>query len=277
MRFFLSPPQFLFACLIKSFRSLFLTGGLFLTACVSPSPPAASAPLGRQDLVSGRPDASAVFYREVFGWSVAPRGTASYREWHTEDGQTVGGLVAFPDAGDAAVWLTTLDVENLQQTVATVIAQGGALLHGPVTVRGGARTAVIADPDGGRLQLREGARQPVQSVWIWHELLTRDPAAAATWYGAVFGFTSGDAASERILLFRGESPVAGISPNPFVDQESQWIPVLGIHELSPLLAAIPRHGGEVIHVSTDTNRRVALVADPQHAPLLLQEIGEVTP
>lgn len=258
--------------------SLFiLTAVLLLTACVSPPPPPASSPLGRQDLVSGRPKASAEFYREVFGWTVTPQGTPSYSEFQTEDGLTVGGLVAFPDAGDAAVWLTTLDVEDLHQTVAKVIAEGGSLLHGPVSVRGGAQTAVIADADGARLQLRQGAAAAVQSVWIWHELLTQNPAAAALWYGAVFGFTSETTASERILLFQEESPVAGLSLNPFVEEAPQWIPVLGVDDLSSLLSAIPRHGGEVIQVSNDPARRIALIADPQNAPLLLQQTGEVAP
>lgn len=260
---------------VQFFSSILLGAVLVLNGCAT-APPSASAPMGRQDLVSGRPKASLNFYQEVFGWSVRRKGPDGYWEFATADGRSASGLVSFPDAGDSAIWLTSLDVESLDGALAKVDAQGGSLLHGPVTVRGKVRTAVIQAPDGARLQLREAAGGDSPGVWIWHELVTADVAAAAGWYVRVFGF-SAEAAADRVLLLRGGIPVAGLSSNPFEDEPAQWIPVLGVENLDTGLAAIPTHGGRVLQVSEDPERPVALVADPQHAPLFLQEIGEAGP
>lgn len=258
---------------MRSSFLLFLLGALVLAGCAtSPS----SAPLGRQDLVSGRPAASLDFYREVFGWRAAGK---SYGYWQLTgaDGRPVGGLVTMPNAGEAAVWLTTLDVEDLDTTLARIEGEGGTVIHGPVAVAGGARTAVITGPDGERLQVREGSSGGGEGPWVWHELVTRDVGAAATWYGRVFGFDIERAeGAERVLLQRGETAVAAVSPNPFEEAASQWIPVLGVRELSPVLRAISAQGGQVLKSSSEPGRRIALVTDPQNAPFLLQETGEAS-
>lgn len=256
---------------MKTSQAFFIAAlALFLSACISSPPASAPAPMGGMDLISGRPEAAVTFYGEVFGWSAVRRGSGGFREWTTADGRSVGGLVSFPDAGDFAVWLTSLHVESLDKALTKVNAQGGTLLHGPVTVRGGVRTAVIQAPDGARFQLREAADGESAGVWVWHELLTADVAAAAEWYAHVFGFSM-DAAADRVLLLRGGIPVAGVSPNPFEGENNQWIPVLGVADLDALLAAIPLHDGRILRVSEDPERRIALVVDPQHAPLLLQQ------
>jgi predicted enzyme related to lactoylglutathione lyase len=228
-------------------------------------------------LVSGHPDASLDFYREVFGWSAASK---PYGYWQLTgaDGRPVGGVISMPNAGAAAVWLTTLDVKDLDATLSRVEDEGGVLLHGPVPVAGGARTAVIAGPDGARLQVREGSSGGGDGPWVWHELATRDVGAAANWYGRVFGFETERAdGTERIWLQRGEKAVAAVSPNPFEEADGQWIPVLGVRELSAVLRAISLHGGQVLKSSAEPGRRIALVTDPQNAPFLLQETGEASP
>jgi predicted enzyme related to lactoylglutathione lyase len=251
-----------------------LLAALVFTGCAtSPS----SAPLGRQDLVSGRPAASLDFYREVFGWTAAAK-PYGYWELTGADGRPVGGLISLPKAGEAASWLTTLDVDHLDATLSRVEAEGGNVIHGPVPVAGGARTAVISGPDGARLQVREGSSGGREGPWVWHELVTRDVGTAATWYRKVFGFeTEPVDDTERMLLLLEGKAVAAVSPNPFEEADAQWIPVLEVRGLSTVLDAITAQGGQVLKHSTDTGRSIALVADPHNAPFLLQETGEGSP
>jgi len=268
----------------SSLRTTLLVAGLgILTGCAtssSSSSPSAdhSTSLGRQDLVSGRPHASMLFYQEAFGWSAARKGAEGYWEVSTTDGQAVGGVISLPKLGNRAGWLTTVDVADLDDVLEKVKENGGAVEHGPVTVYGNIRTAVVTDPQNARLQLRESSTPGTSGPWIWHELVTEDIPATAEWYETVLGFKTQPAEdSERIMLLHEDKPVAAISPNPFEGEPNQWIPVLGVADMDAQLKAVLNHGGQVLTMSDAEGRKIALVADPQNAPFLLQQTEETQP
>ncbi|GEM_PF-6892726 len=230
------------------------------------------------DLVSGRAHASMLFYQKAFGWEAKRKGTEGYWEVATDSGEAVGGVISLPSLGDSAGWLTTVDVPNLDETLASVKEHGGELTHGPVTVYGNIRTAVIADPEGAKLQLRESSPTGNSGPWVWFELVTENVADTAGWYAKVFGFTTQPTeGSERVMLLHEDQPVAAVSPNPFQGEANQWIPVLGIQDMETQLKAVLEHGGEVLTMSDAEGKNIALVADPQNAPFLLQQIEETQP
>lgn len=228
-------------------------------------------------MITGQPQQALTFYGAVFDWTATRKGSEAYWEWTTSGGVPVGGLITLPDAGEGALWLTTVFVQDLSGTLVKVTENAGTVLHGPVSVRGG-RTAVIQAPDGSRLQLRESGASGRTEPWIWLELFSGNPADSAAWLQNVFSLETRNAESgDRIFLLAEGEPVAAVSSGPFEDAPAQWVPVLGVENLGATVFLLLERGGKVLKSSEDSERRVALVSDPQNALLLLQQTRGNTP
>jgi predicted enzyme related to lactoylglutathione lyase len=123
---------------------------------------------------------------------------------------------------------------------------------------------------------------PVLGQFLWHELLTTDPAAGAGFYSKVFGWNArpweGDA--DYTMLTHGNGPVGGarvVGRDPLADKVGlHWLTYVGVPDLSAALAAVEAKGGRVIHPATGLSSdggRYAVIADPQGATIGLYEPG----
>jgi len=248
----------------------------------SSSPVSGDSPIAQHLLLSRQPSGSASFLRDVFDWNVEE--VARNQFWQVRDagGRIVAGLVAVDTPSDgsaAAIWLISVLCPDFDATLERVAANGGSIQHGPVVVRGGIRTAVVADPEGAVFQIQDGdtgAGVNGESPWIWHVLGADSPKAAADWYAAVLGMDvkAGDQ-ENRYELTRDGVALAGVSENLLVDAPSQWIPVLRVGNLADVLQRVNAAGGDVLLTAED-DVNVALIADALNAPILLQEV-EVAP
>ena len=119
--------------------------------------------------------------------------------------------------------------------------------------------------------------------FIWYELMTPDPDAAATFYGAVVGWTvaahsdpaagaqdyrmigrSDGAMAGGVLKLTGEMIAGGARP--------VWLGYLHTADVDSTIAAIERDGGTVQMAASDLPvGRIAMVADPQGAPIYLMK------
>ena len=103
-------------------------------------------------LLAQDPRAAGDFYRQVFGYEVAPDArTGSKNELLFSTGAlNRGGVSALPDRADAKLgWLGVIRVANLDETLARVPTLGGKVIVAPHGAAFGSRFAVIADPTGG--------------------------------------------------------------------------------------------------------------------------------
>jgi uncharacterized protein len=174
------------------------------------------------ELTSGDPAAVRAFYGELLGWrfeNVDP-GDA--------DGAVVCALGDLPVAvieragdGQPSKWTSYLYVDDIEQTLGRVIAEGGKLVRGPHASAGGRRVATFADPAGAVLGLfeLEAARPSVVSepgALIWGELITDDVEASAAFYRAVFGWelSSPEGALNRREWLVGGERIGGLLPRP---------------------------------------------------------------
>ena len=117
--------------------------------------------------------------------------------------------------------------------------------------------------------------------FIWYELMTPDPDAAATFYGAVVGWTVSGAADPAAggidyrMLGRDDGGFAGGMLRLNDDMVAHgarpmWVPYLYAPEVDASLAAIEGEGGKVAMPATDLPvGRVAMVIDPQGVPVYL--------
>jgi predicted enzyme related to lactoylglutathione lyase len=122
----------------------------------------------------------------------------------------------------------------------------------------------------------------VLGQYLWHELLTTDPAAGAGFYSKVFGWKAQpfEGHADYTMLAHEKGPVGGarvVGKDSLADTAGpNWLTYVGVPDLAAALATAATHGGKVIHPVTElpsNGGRYAVIADPQGATIGLFEPG----
>lgn len=155
------------------------------------------------ELMTRDADRAAAFYGAVVGWTVgaAPSGGPDYRMIVAPDGNA-GGMLQLDEAmlaaGAGPGWLAYFGVDDVDASVAGIVAEGGKLLVPAWDAAGVGRIAMVTDPQGIPFYLMRGATEGATSTVYqrhgighvgWHELLTPDAEAALGFYHRQFGLT----------------------------------------------------------------------------------------
>jgi len=113
-------------------------------------------------------------------------------------------------------------------------------------------------------------------AFSWNELTTPDPAAAAQFYGQLFGWTSQDMGAEMdhyLSVNLGETAVGGImSPPPGTEgMPPHWGAYVTVDNVDQVLEKAAALGGKVLVPPLDVPGigRMAVMQDPQGAVLSL--------
>lgn len=113
----------------------------------------------------------------------------------------------------------------------------------------------------------------------WVDLGTPDPAGAAAFYGALFGWEvkdqGPDAGGYRMAFLRGK-PVAGIGPQQQPDVPPWWTSYLTVSDADATAKVVREAGGQVFMEPTDvlTAGRMAVFADPTGAVFAVWQPGD---
>ncbi len=111
------------------------------------------------DLLTPDVEASAAFYRELFGWEVTGIAGAEGRYWSVDNGGVKnGGLMPMPPGGHPA-WNLYFAVADTEATMARAGELGGQVVMGPMEVPGG-RFAIIRDPHDAVFSVLDGELDP---------------------------------------------------------------------------------------------------------------------
>lgn len=107
--------------------------------------------------------------------------------------------------------------------------------------------------------------------FIWYELISPDPDAAARFYGDVVGWRSrsaGMAGMDYRLFSIDGVDVAGLMAGPSADMRPGWVGYIGVDDVDAAVARITAAGGAVHMPAVDVDGvgRMAMVADPQGVP-----------
>ncbi|MGA2760104.1 MAG: VOC family protein [Candidatus Cybelea sp.] len=115
------------------------------------------------EIHSADPDAAAKFYSSIFGWKIFKwDGPVEYWLVQTGDGPGIdGGIVRrqgdVPATGAAVnAYVCTIGVESLDETLASILANGGEIAVSKHEIPGIGTLAYVKDPDGNIF----GALQP---------------------------------------------------------------------------------------------------------------------
>lgn len=116
--------------------------------------------------------------------------------------------------------------------------------------------------------------------FIWYELLTSAPDAAATFYGAVLGWTvadSGQAGMDyRIINMQGSAVGGLMALPPGTDRNRMqpcWLGYVSVVDVDASVAGFIAAGGAVHMPATEIEGvgRIAMVADPQGAAVYIMK------
>jgi uncharacterized protein len=223
---------------------------------------------------------AAAFYAGLFGWEVEDQGEhAGHYHLFRRRGLEVAGLGPVQGEGMAPVWTTYLAVDDVDAACARASSAGGAVVMGPVDVLDAGRMAVAIDPAGAAVSFWQAGRTIGSRLVnepgapVWHELVTRDAAAAEPFYAAVLGWTyrpMDPVAPERYHLFEvAGRAVGGIVPasgDSTGDVPSRWIVYFMVDDTDTAVARARMLGGTAAVEPFDTPAgRAAVLVDPTGA------------
>jgi len=185
------------------------------------------------DLMTTDTKAAAKFYGDVVGWTTQDGGSPDMAYTLFNLGQRgVAGLMPIPeDARKASVppcWMGYILVDDVDDMAKRIVAEGGKLHRGPITVPGIIRFAVVADPQGAGFLIATPISQEVPpplppgapGTVGWHELCALDGKSAFTFYEKLFGWTKdqttdmGPAGIYQLFKTGGEYAMGGVMTKP---------------------------------------------------------------
>ena len=238
------------------------------------------------DLATPDPAASKEFYAALFGWEYDDQPTdqpGSDYVMARRDGHAAAGMMQLSDqmaaSGMPPVWTTYVSVSDIDATVAAVGPAGGTVLQPPMDVMDAGRMAVLSDPTGAVIALWQAEDHIGAEVvnehgaLSWNELITPDPAAAATFYGSVLGWRSETApmpTGEYTVFFvdgGNESGIAGAMAPPMPAMPAHWGVYFQVDDVRATIETAEDLGAQVLLEPTPIQGvgTLAAVTDPQGA------------
>ncbi len=230
------------------------------------------------------------FYRDLLGWTFERHDTpmtpgGAYYVAKAGEAEVGGMMTAGPEQHDTPMWTVFFNVADVDETVGTIAQAGGAVLEPPFDIPD-ARIAVVADPTGGMFALSTGL-EPT-GAWLsgtpgsvcWVELLTRDPAAAESFYATVFGWKADteDVEGTRYTTFTlHDELVAGamLMPDemPAEAPEAFWSFYFAVGDCEAAEQRAAALGGTIVRPTAEigTGDAFAVVSDPTGATFQLMK------
>lgn len=247
----------------------------------------AGAPLGRfcwPEANVKDPAAAKTFYTALFGWGVRQDPDGGYAEWQV-GGKSLGGLITLgaprEKLGIPSHWTAYVAVASADETAAKVKECGGQVLHGPFSMEGVGRFAVVQDPTGASFSLYQSARPVPETppsgpgTMCWNELMTRDPAKAAAFYEGVFGWTKqvmpmGPPVGDYVIFRHGGAMAGGMmdaSGPMFAEVPPHWLVYFAVEDCDATAAKAAELGATLCSPPTDIPGvgRFSVIRDPQGA------------
>jgi hypothetical protein len=231
------------------------------------------------DLGTPDPEAATAFYGPLFGWTFDPgenpEETGGYLS-AMKDGRPAGGVMRLMQEGQPPAWSSYLSVEDADAALAAVEANGGSVAVPAMDILDIGRMGFFVDPTGAFC----GVWQPKTfhgagvvnepGAFAWNELETRDPDAAKTFYGAVFGWTYEDHEMGEMGTYTewklGDASVGGMANvTGRVPDEvpAHWMVYFGVEDADAAVDQIKASGGQVHFGPVDIPAgRFAMAADP---------------
>jgi predicted enzyme related to lactoylglutathione lyase len=218
------------------------------------------------------------FYGTVFGWTFESAGP-EYGGYinAAKDGRPVAGLMANrPELQSPDNWATYFHTHDIAATMSAVTGAGGSTCLDIMEVPAKGYMSLATDPSSAFF----GLWQPLEHHGfevigeagspVWHQLTTRDFAAAVDFYREVLGWrteqiSDTDEFRYTTALF-GEQQLLGVMDGAAFLPDgvpSSWTTFFGAEDVDRTLRVITDNGGAVVRGAEDTPYgRLAAASDP---------------
>ena len=171
------------------------------------------------DLATPDVEAAKKYYGQIFGWDYFDTGPDfGHYNFALAQGRTAVGLGPMqPGAQMPSAWTIYFATDDAAADTARVKALGGQVIVDPMTIGDSGVMAICVDPTGAVFGLWQTVNMIGASVenehgaMAWHEVNTRDSAAACKFYGELFNLTALKMEGmEYFTMHRGEQMVCGV-------------------------------------------------------------------
>jgi predicted enzyme related to lactoylglutathione lyase len=247
------------------------------------------------DLMTSDVDGAKRFYGELLGWKFDKgKGGGPYEHIVAGD-QMIGGMMKLDEKqkGTPPHWLGYVGVEDVDKAVASVQSSGGKVYAPKMTMPDVGAFAVVGDAQGAAFApFRDAGKHPLSPetdaphanyTFCWDELLTNDPAAAAKFYGKVFGWGAetmeipGMPGGYTLLKRTGIKDAKGADKNaggimqspPGAKHPPFWLLYVAVPDADATAERVKRLGGQVMMPPMDIPNvgRFFPAMDPQNAAI----------
>jgi predicted enzyme related to lactoylglutathione lyase len=241
------------------------------------------------DLMTTDPEAAKAFYTAVVGWGTTTwDGPAPYTMW-TAGGTPLGGSMRLPEEavaqGAKPHWLAYVAVPDVDATMARAKELGATIMVQPTDIPSTGRYAVFADPQGAILGVfkseKEGpapAGEPAVGEFSWHELTTKDHAAAFAFYSDLFGWekmAEHDMGPMGIYLLYGRNgrQLGGMFSSS--EYPTAWLHYARVEDVHRAAETIREKGGQIANGPMEVPGGDWIVAgiDPQGGMFAVHQKG----
>lgn len=219
------------------------------------------------------------YYGQLFNWTFEQRGR--YTIVSLNDKRIGGILDIKPNTQDrnAARWISSLSVSDVDQATSVVLANGGKVHKGPENIDDRGRVSLVSDPQGAQLSLihremGDPSDGPIaDGSWLWHELWTNNPNDSVAFYQELAGYTAVEELDSYFILIAEDKWRAGIRNLFNHALKQRWVPVIKVNDITAISVLAKQLGGKVIiePENLDYSDQVALLADPSGALFMIQE------
>ncbi|GAA0482920.1 VOC family protein [Streptomyces sp. NPDC046215] len=232
----------------------------------------------------GSPDtaASAEFYGAVFGWDLQPAGPdAGGYGFFQKNGRTLAALGPLTEEGASPAWTVYFQTPDADATAKAVEQAGGTVRVAPFDVMDAGRMACLTDPGGADFAVWQPAAvkgleaASEGGTLCWAELHAPDPAAALSFYRALFGWRSREMPVPEMTYTvlstaEGEQEDASFGGLATVQEgmEPRWMPYFDTADVDDTVSRTQENGGSVLVPASDVPDvgRIAWLADSFGAP-----------
>jgi len=198
----------------------------------------------RYELHTSDVQGAARFYSDLFGWSI---------EAAEDDGEGVfqirrqGRLIGRLRAYDASRkipegWMSWVSVNDVDDMMRDVEANGGKILRHPWTVRE-ERRALLVGPTGGtfgivRADNGDGPDEdPAEGGWYWSQLWTTDFETSVNFYGVIGTYVTTVYPYQKLtyVVFENDGRRRAVVVRGPKGQPSRWLPVVRVRNVEKMV------------------------------------------
>lgn len=255
-------------------------------AAALPEAAAAQPPVGRfvwHDLVTPDIEKARKYYADLVGWTykdfdMGPGGT--YTMIHAGDTEWGGFMQLDPERGAPPHWISYVTVADVDAAAAKAQELGGTVLVPAMDIPTVGRFAVISSPTGAALSPYKSETSgegpdpvPAPGIFVWHELLAKDPQQEGKFFSEIFGWRIEEAPMGEMTyhLFKRldtGKDAGGMLQKPEGDPgPSSWLPYVQVESADATAARVEELGGKVWVKPTDIPGvgRFIVTSDPDGA------------